>query len=228
MSEVAFDIDPAWYKEQQKLEKLSRPSGRSRIKKENERLLVGYVDGVLILAFPRFEVSVVAPGAGQGWFSLNPIYFGELLDTYKKIVRFSVESTSYSIGGFRQAHDGRLKLRLGSDDPALEDLAARIDEIAAEQCYRRLIAAGEKQARFAEALEWHRADHAVNTSPLMERIREHSLIVFRLPEAAAEAPAMRAIVESKQVIGDKIFLLCHDLRGAKITVDPRWVTLVGW
>src|SRR5688572_8788924 len=75
MFHVEFDIDPTWFKEQQNLERLSRPPG-SRIKKDRERLLVGYVDGVLILAFPRFQVSTVSPGTGEGWFSLNPIRLG--------------------------------------------------------------------------------------------------------------------------------------------------------
>ena len=72
MFNVVLDLDPAWYEEQRRLALLARPAGGRKSRKLKERLLIGYVDGVLILAFPRFEVSTTAPGSGAGWFSLNP------------------------------------------------------------------------------------------------------------------------------------------------------------
>ena len=118
MTHIEFDLDPSWFEEQLKLAKAGRPAGRSKIAKERERLLIGYVDGVLILAFPHFEVSTVASGEGAGWFSLNPPRLSKLLTTFSKAVRVTVDDTSISFNRFRQNHDGLL-LRLGADDPEL-------------------------------------------------------------------------------------------------------------
>jgi hypothetical protein len=66
-----------------------------------------------------------------------------------------------------------------------------------------------------------------NATTLLERMREGSLIAYRVPGSPAGQPAAKAIVVGKQVIGDTISLLCQDFQGRDITVDPRWVTHVG-
>lgn len=223
---VAFDLDPAWFEQQRKFAKLARPPG-TRIRKDRERLLIGYVDGVLIVAFPGLEVSTVAAGAGEDWLSLNPHRLSLFLATFKGAVRLAVGPQFVSVGGSRQPH-GSFDLRLGADDPELVQLTARLEEIAAEQCYRNLVAATEAARERDQAIEWHRAADAVNAAPLVEQIREQSVIVFRLPEAPPESPSQRAVVDQKQIAGHKVFLHCHTFRGERLTVDPRWVTHVGW
>ncbi len=226
MSERAFNIDPRWYAQQMKLAKSVRPHGGARIRKEAERLLVGFVDRVLILAFPYFEASTTSAGSGEFWFSLNPHRFEKIVSTFSYPVRVSVDTADIRLDRFRQSHEA-MKLRLGKHDPGLAELAERIDEVTAEQCHQRLVADRCRQERIAEEVRWHRAETAANTTPLLEHIRERSLIVYRRPDAKADAESSRAIVDKKVIIGRMVSLCCHDFHGALITVDPRWVTHVG-
>lgn len=226
MSERTFNIDPCWFAQQMQLARTARPYGGARIRKDEERLLVGFVDGVLILAFPNFQASTASAGGAELWFSLNPHRFGKLVSTFSYPVRVTVGTASIVLDRFQQTH-AALKLRLGKHDRELAALAERIDEVTAEHCYQRLVTDRLRQQRIAEKIRWHRAETAVNTTPLVEHIRENSLIVYRRPEGQADAEPSRAIVDKKLIIGRMVSLCCHDFRGAEITVDPRWVTHVG-
>ena len=226
MFEITFNIAPSWYAQQMKLAAAARPAGGARIFKERERLLIGFVDRVLILAFPNFEASSVTAGRGEGWFSLNPHRFGKLLATFSHPVSVTLRPATITIDGFTQSYPA-LKVRLGKNDPELAALCRRIDEVTAEQCHQRLVAEREKQLRIAEHVRWHRAEGATNTTPLVEHIRDGSLIVYKRTDAKADDEPARAVVDKKVIIGNSVSLLCHDFHGKKITVDPRWVTHVG-
>ncbi|MCC6812138.1 MAG: hypothetical protein IT381_32255 [Deltaproteobacteria bacterium] len=219
-----FDVDPAWYKQQLAIEKTSRPRGRRRNK--NERMLVGFVDGVLVLVFPSLTASVVADGAGEGWFSISQQKLKELLETYSKPVRVAVDRDAIHFDRFRMGHS-ILGVRLGPDDPEFGLQQAQVEQLAAEQCYERLVLTREAEKRRKEKLSWTRAGPASNATPLSEIIHSGSLIVFRSPEFPDSASSARAIVDKKAQVGDKLLLLCRDFRGNDITVDPRWVTNVG-
>lgn len=213
LQQISVQLDVAWLARELARARKLRPKGGPR--GLGRRGLFGYADGVAMLVVPWFEVSNVMPGRGAGWFSFDAKRFEALVKTYSGLVPFAISARGLRVDRLDAALSA-IGARVGRDDP---DIAAQAIELRRREAVACIQALAVKTS-LEEELRWHLAHEA--GAGLIELVRAGSVILYSRPEEPDHT--RRAVVDKKQVIAERVSLLCHDFKGAKVSVDPAWVT----